>query len=111
MERVITIVLAALLLTGCGTVWTKPEVLEKQAPILVCPAPTLVERPSLHIDRITPETSDGKVVILYQATVKQLQSYAEDLAEQLQFYLDTSKEYEALRQRLGVLVPEDEQDK
>jgi hypothetical protein len=103
----VKVIISAFLLVGvvgCSS-WAPTTVVEKAVPILVCPPPSIAERPVLHIESITETTSDGEVVKLYRATIKQLQSYSEDLLQNLLQYKSTSEEYERLRQRVNQLVP------
>ena len=50
------------------------------------PEPPVVERPQLKIYEITPESSEGQVVMYWRATVQQLIDYSKQLEDIINGY-------------------------
>lgn len=110
MVRVLTILLALGLLSGCALTQERVRVEYRDVvkPVLTCPAPPTITRPHLPIDDLTEEDKKNpdKVAKAYKATVKVLQGYGIQLETALKKYDDISKKYEALRSRVNELFPE-----
>lgn len=104
MAKVTLIILASLMLTGCGVFKTRIETDTKEVliPVISCPAPPVVGRPELPIQTMTPEQkqSDGEVVKHYKATVKALLDYSEALEAVVDHYDGINKMTEDVRTQL-----------
>jgi hypothetical protein len=103
---IITILFASLF--GCASapehVVTKPVAV----PLVVCPAPPIVEAPRLMIDELTDQDSQNpdKIAKAYKGSVIQLKAYAEQLAKIVEQYGKTSQQYLELRKQLLQKYPE-----
>lgn len=83
------ILLVALLLSGCTTPDVITRTVEVKVPVPIpAPTPPEVARPQLAINQLTvaDKQDPGKVVICYEATIKQLIGYAEQLETILDGY-------------------------
>lgn len=97
MVKAFSLILGLALLSGCASSQVK-EVFVPQVKIetqfvkeyvpVPCPPPPNVVRPELIIFQLTPEdeTSPGKVVKAYKASVLQLQNYSAELEHLLNAY-------------------------
>lgn len=103
MVKVLLSVIAITLITGCAgpQVRLKTEVQESYVPILYCPAPPVVERPELAIEKLTPELLEhpGEVVKHYKATIIQLQGMVRELEEVLNQYDQNNEAYKELEKQ------------
>lgn len=103
------IAFAVLTLSGCGAMQPKTEYVEISKPILACPPPPGIHRPTLAINSLTPadKKNYGKVAKAYKATVFQLQRYAEELEMVVDGYKEVSKNYnEAKKLTEGARLPQ-----
>lgn len=99
MVKYIIASVLSLLIMGCGSTIVKTEVVKQYIPLLYCPAPPSLVRPSLPIYDITASTSDGEVAKKYKASVIILQGYVEELEKTVNEYDKTNKAYSELRNR------------
>jgi hypothetical protein len=110
MEKMITvmaiILMSVALLTGCAG-FKQTEFVEVSKPVLACPPPPGLNRPSLAIEHLTPEdrANYGKVAQAYKATVLQLRHYAEEMEYILDAYQGISKDYDEVRRMLDPTLP------
>lgn len=97
----IAVILASALLVGCGgtEIRLKNEVQEVFVPMLYCPAPPGIERPSLPIHTMTAEQAadPGYVAKAYKASMVLLQGYAHELEQALDSYNEANAAYDELR--------------
>jgi hypothetical protein len=105
--KVITVLtLSAIMLSGCGSLTRKVEVVNKtvevKVPLLYCPAPTEIERPELPLAVMTPEqiASDGELAKRYVAQVKTLLNYTSELEKIIAQNKENSTSYEVVRKEL-----------
>lgn len=102
----VLVALAPIFISGCATFAGegksgKLTVQESLVPILYCPKPPEVEKPTLPIESLTDldKSSPGTVAKKYKATVKTLQGYANQLEESLKSYEEAHDAYEDLRKK------------
>jgi hypothetical protein len=98
------------MLVGCGSDRIKTEVQEVLVPIVYCPAPPVIERPTLSIHKMNARQTNhpGEVVKHYKATVKELQGYSIQLERVIEQYGETSKSYEEIKQELLLKLKQDD---
>lgn len=96
--KITTTVIIALVLSGCASTKTAPvvrvETIEVKVPVMTpIPAPPAMARPALAIYSLTEKDKQdpGRVALLYQATVKQLQGYTLQLEAVVEGYRVMSK--------------------
>lgn len=91
-----------LFLNGCSLFQERVEFefVEVWYPMLVCPAPPVVERPDLYISKLTEmdRTDYGKIAQYYEVTLEQLITYIDSLELVIDSYDKTSKEYEKIKE-------------
>lgn len=79
------IVLACILLVGCS-VPTKVVTQEVITPVLSCPKPIILTKPTLPINEISETDSIGVVALKYKATVYILLDYINQQERVLELY-------------------------
>lgn len=103
MVKIFAILALALSLVACGpgTIKLRTEVQQVYVPLLYCPAPPDILRPTLAIHSLSEEDAGdpGKVAMHYKATVKQLEGYVTELEAIVKQYDKVNDEYEELRNR------------
>lgn len=92
------LIILFVLLFGCAE--KRLDIQEVKVPILYCPKPSVIERPSLSIVTITEDDTAGEVAKKYKATIKVLQDYSIRLEEVVKSYNDVNMSYEELRNKL-----------
>ncbi len=110
-QKVILASLLAIGLVGCGEgrLAIKTEVQEKFVPTPYCPAPKVIQRPSLpfaSMEELTfprnpGETNKeyyGRLAQAYNASIVALEGYASELEKQIKEYADISKQSQTLKQ-------------
>ena len=112
MVKLITILLASVLLVGCGPDRVKTETIEVKVPILYCPAPPVIERPNLSIHTMTAEQlkNDGEVAKHWKATAIDLMGYAKELEIGLGTYLDINMSYGELKLKMESIEQDNSTD-
>ncbi len=103
MVKIFAIIGLALMLGACGpgTIKLRTEVQQVYVPLLYCPAPPDILRPTLAIHDLVDEDANdpGKVVMYYKATVQQLEGYISELEAIVKQYDQTNAAYEELRDK------------
>ena len=100
MILILTMILPLL---GCPKqIRIRTEVQEVYVPLLYCPAPIELVRPTLPIHMMTPEQANnpGEVAKHYKASIIILQGYSMELERSLKTYDDTNKAYDALKEKM-----------
>jgi hypothetical protein len=99
----ILILIIPLFLVGCSNtpLKIKTEIQQVYIPLLYCPAPPVIERPTLPIHMMTERQlhNPGEVAKHYKATVRELIGYSHQLELTLDMYDKTSKGYEEMKQQ------------
>lgn len=104
--RTILICLLVLNTTACSLFATKePDVriVYNPIPIPFCPAPPLVEKPSLLTELITPTTPDGDVAKAYKHDIKALKGYAEQQQDVINTYSGISSQYDKILDQVRLM--------
>lgn len=98
MERLKIIAPLTLLitLTGCGAFDREPETVteyqEKAVPVYSVPEPPEVPRPSLELEKVDEDSSDGEVAKAYAISVMQLTDYTRLLEKVINKYREMAEE-------------------
>lgn len=79
----------AIPIMGCSVVCPRQPPTYVVAPI---PAPPAITRPQLKIYEITPESSEGQVVMYWRITTQQLINYSKQLEDIVESYRQMSQE-------------------
>ena len=92
-----------LFIVGCAT--NEPiatKTIEVKVPILYCPAPPIIERPTLSIHKMTEEQKliDGEVAKHWKATAIELMGYSKELEIGLGTYLNINMSYDELKREM-----------
>jgi hypothetical protein len=113
MARIIFLIVAIILVTGCGQKRLETEYEFVDKPVLVCPTPQELNggkpvpyRPELEIHSLKDGASAGEVARAYEITIKQLQGYSEVLHKLLSSYDRQSEEYKKLKAIVDTLYPQ-----
>lgn len=93
MKKIITLLVASILLVGCGMFPTRIEYVEKKVPIAVVPAPPVVPAPDYDLDDLTDEQRllIGVVAKAYAIDLSMCMSYAGILEEIVDTYRELSE--------------------
>lgn len=88
-----------LLLSGCSLFQTRVEYVKVSYPILVCPAPPVMQMPDLYISLLTEADykNYGKIAKYYDITIEQLINYIKSLELVIDRYDKTSDAYGKLK--------------
>lgn len=110
MNKLITISLI-LLMTGCSWLPKQTEYVKVSYPILVCPAPPVIQEPSLYINKLSPADSKNykKVAQYYDITLQQLTNHIDQLELVIDRYNKTSESYKELEDEVnGITITPEE---
>lgn len=99
ISKIALLIILLIILFGCAEKRVL-DIQEVKVPILYCPKPAVVERPSLPIINIREMDTPGEVAKKYKATVKVLQDYSIQLEEIVKSYNDVNMSYEELRSKM-----------
>lgn len=110
--KTIVLLLATLVLAGCGLFEPRVEYKYVNKPVLVCPSPQdlnggepVPEIPELEIYKLTTNSTDGEVARAYAISIKQLNGQVDVLREIVDSYDRTSAEYKKLKDVMDALYP------
>lgn len=100
MVRLLWIPILAIVLSGCETFKVKTETQEVKVPVLYCPAPPTIVRPTLPIQLITEEQkkSPGELVKHWKASTIRLMDYSMELEKALNQYNSINISYEEMKE-------------
>lgn len=96
-KLLISIGMSVLLLTGCAstpTVVTKTEFQTVKVPVVIVPAPPIVQKPLLAITQLSAvdQNNVGLLTQSYVITIKQLEDYADQLSLVIGKYAELAKQ-------------------
>ena len=96
-------------LIGCGST---TEYVKVSYPVLVCPAPPILNRPHLYINRLVSDDAKdyGKIAKYYEISLKQMTNYMTTLELIINRYGATSQSYEELSERFNMIKIEEEDE-
>lgn len=88
MVKIFIVALLAFSIGGCSSLGKPKDVIYIDVPILVCPAPTEVDKPVLLTEDLSIDDLGNyeKITKAYVASLISLSYYAKTLEEQLEFY-------------------------